>query len=292
MLIAWILIVWLSWPLGPGNLSAFGGETVKPLPPAVVVAEIQTDLLQNQPLLNADVLEAPEQALIYRRQCWSGLEAGDYDRAIEACGKALRLDPTNFEVVLTWGVALYRSGHYQDALAGFEHCLRIDASDYRGFYNRGLVHLALHRFPEAVNDFDQALKLAPDTALKADIYNDRGLAKLMTVQLEAAIADFNRAVEVNAKDTRALFNRGCACHQSGQIEAAMTDFNQVIQMDPADTYAYVRRGLLRHDLGDHWGAMQDLYQAADYARQHQKSGLHHHILTLINKLQAPRASFG
>ena len=103
---------------------------------------------------------------------------------------------------------------------------------------------------------------------------------------------FNRALALDQNDIRALFNRGCACHQMGHGTAALQDLNQVLSLDPHHIRAYLKRGLLRRSLGDERGALADLHQAADCARVQGQPYLYHHILTLMNAWQQPVVALG
>ncbi|NJL46520.1 MAG: tetratricopeptide repeat protein [Leptolyngbyaceae cyanobacterium SM2_5_2] len=237
-------------------------------------------------------LEAFTQAFEWGDRCVRELQSGQQEAAVESCNRALRLDVENPTYRLNYSVALYRSGHYQAALEGANVALRLNPQDYRGYYNRGLVQVALHNFVAAIADFDRAAALGISPALLTDVYNDRGLAKLMANRPEEAIADFDRALMLNSADVRALFNRGCACHQLGHIDGALTALNQVLALEPDHARTYLKRGLLRQALGDQMGGIADLQQAADCAQAQGQPHLYHYVLTLLNEWQSPGISVG
>jgi tetratricopeptide (TPR) repeat protein len=143
-----------------------------------------------------------------------------------------------------------------------------------------------------VTDFDQAAALASDPESLADIYDDRGLAKLMAAQPEAALQDFDQALDLNHADVRALFNHGCACHQLGRLNEALADLNQVLALEPDHARTYLKRGVMREALGDRAGGLAVLQLAADCAQAQGQPHLHHYILTLLNEWQTPRVSMG
>lgn len=234
-----------------------------------------------------DVTAYPESATALEHRCLTEIQLGLYDQAIADCGRAIELDPTQPDYRLSRGVALYRQGDYQRALQDDDWVLAANRQDYRGYYNRGLVHVALHDFSRAIAEFDQAIALAAEPEPLAEIYDDRGLAQLMAANPTAAIHDFDRALAMNGQDIRALFNRGCACHQMGRWEDALADLNQVLALDPSHARTYLNRGLWRQALGDQVGAIADLHQAADFAQSQGQPHLHHHILTVLNDWQTP-----
>ncbi|NMF86540.1 tetratricopeptide repeat protein [Nodosilinea sp. P-1105] len=225
-------------------------------------------------------------------RCLNLVQLGRYQTAIAACSQAIQLDEQRPEPWLNRGLAFYRTGHFPQALADDTAVLTRHPQDFRGYYNRGLVQVALHDFEAAIADFDQAATLTADPNPLVDIYDDRGLAKLMAAHPQAALRDFEAALDLDAQDTRAWFNHSCACHQMGRLAEAIADLDQVLMLDPSHVHTYLKRGLIRRSLGDAPGAIADLHQAANCARSQGQPQLHHYILTLLNEWQTSTAAVG
>jgi tetratricopeptide (TPR) repeat protein len=68
--------------------------------------------------------------------------------------------------------------------------------------------------------------------LDAQDHLERGLAHFRQGQYSAAVAEFDRAVQLNARYVEAYYNRGEACYQQGDLEGAVTDFQQALQLKP------------------------------------------------------------
>jgi len=62
-------------------------------------------------------------------------------------------------------------------------------------------------------------------------------------QYEAALNDFNRAIELNPNLAWALAERGETYRLMKQYEAALNDFNRAIELDPKYTWAFNQRNL-------------------------------------------------
>lgn len=229
-------------------------------------------------------------------RCLLEIQLEHYEEAIASCSQAIDSQPARHDAAadyrLNRGLAFYRSGYFAKAIADNAQVLADHPSDYRAYYNRGLVQIALHNFPAAIADFDRAAAFASDPVSLANIYDDRGLAKLLGAQPQAALSDFEQALAFDSKDTRALFNHGCACHQLGRVNDALTDLNQVLNLDPNHARTYLKRGVLREALGDRAGSLADLHQAADCAQAQGHPHLHHYILTLLNEWQTPKSLMG
>ena len=70
-------------------------------------------------------------------------------------------------------------------------------------------------------------------------------------QHEAAVADYDRAIELNPTDAAAYYNRAAANVSLGRISAARADYQQLLVLSQesgdADFVATVRRNLRRLD---------------------------------------------
>ena len=57
-------------------------------------------------------------------------------------------------------------------------------------------------------------------------------------------------VEINPKDTEALYYLGVLSNQTGQYKNAVERFNQLITIDSSDKRAYLQLGISNYNLGD------------------------------------------
>src|ERR1700679_1374095 len=80
-------------------------------------------------------------------------------------------------------------------------------------------------------------------------YCYRGLAKSNLNRYSDAVADYNKAIKLNPKDTLSYFSRGAALINLTMYIDAIKDFDFVISMDSAYTNAYSDRGTAYASLG-------------------------------------------
>ena len=86
---------------------------------------------------------------------------------------------------------------------------------------------------------------SPTATLDAAALRRRGTASAGRLDFEAAIADFDRAVELDASDAENFYERGLARWQSGQPNRAADDFDAALKLKPDHVQALLARGTLR-----------------------------------------------
>ncbi len=207
----------------------------------------------------------------YSNRCLVNLQLQNNTKAEADCLTAIKYNSDNLEAYLNLGLAYYRQGKYEQAIAQFQEIIPRDRKDYRAYYNRGLAYLALNDYQPAITDFQTALLQSPDfnTESKSLIYNDLALAYLMLGEDKQAILHFTQAIKSDTTSYNAYYNRGCAYHRQGKYQAAIIDFSQAVQLKSDFTQAYVHRGILNHQIGATDPAYKDLNLAL---KQYQNQG--------------------
>ena len=193
-------------------------------------------------------------------------ERADYKAALDACTKALRLDPNYAEAYYNRGVAKHALGQHQAALADYDAALHLNPNFAEAYNNRGSVKRALGQHQAAFADYDAALRLTPNYA---EAYNNRGVAKYALGQHQAALADYDAALRLNPNDAAAYNNRGNAKDALGQHQAALADYDAALRLDPNFAASYNNRGNANLGLHQMDEARQDFEKALALA---QKAG--------------------
>ncbi|MBW4478809.1 MAG: tetratricopeptide repeat protein [Tolypothrix brevis GSE-NOS-MK-07-07A] len=113
-------------------------------------------------------------------------------------------------------------------------------------------------YEAAIKNYNTALQLNPDDA---EVYYKRGLARYYLVDDEKAIQDYNQAIKINPKYAKAYNKLGLARYELGDYEQAIEDYSQAIRINPYDAIAYRNRADARFHIGDNQGAIEDYNQA-------------------------------
>lgn len=97
----------------------------------------------------------------------------------------------------------------------------------------------------------------------AQEYSNKGSEKAKLQDYQGAIADYNKAIEINPKFAEAYSRRGNAKLKLQDHRGAMADYNKAAEVDPKYAKAYYNRGLLRISLDQKESGCMDLSKAGE-----------------------------
>lgn len=94
------------------------------------------------------------------------------------------------------------------------------------------------------------------------VYLNRGAAYFIINELDWAIKDFTRVLELDAVNERAFYYRGIACLRKNAFKEAIEDLTLAIALNRERGTAYLARGLAHAELDHIEQSLQDLKTAA------------------------------
>jgi len=112
----------------------------------------------------------------------------------------------------------------------------------------------------AIADLNKAIELNPRDA---GIYGWRGSAYSAKGQYDLAIADYNTAIELNPKYAVAYGHRGVAYAHKDRYDLAIADHNTAIELNPKYAFSYMNRGFAYIRKGQYDPAIADLNTAIE-----------------------------
>jgi tetratricopeptide (TPR) repeat protein len=132
-----------------------------------------------------------------------------------------------------------------------------DASD-GDLVNRGIEKAKNGDLNGAIADFDRAAELNPKD--DAPYYN-RAQAKKLKNDTAGALADYTRAIELGSTNPAAYNNRGNARAENNDQDGAIADYTRAIGLKPDYARAYYNRAFAKKEKGDTAGAEADFKRA-------------------------------
>lgn len=127
---------------------------------------------------------------------------------------------------------------------------------YMDYYSEIHAHMKLQSgdFNGAIADFDKAIDLDPTNA---NLFYKRGLAKRETGKLKEAAIDYDISIKLDPKYYLAYYERGYCRMETQNFKGAFDDFSKAIQNQPDFFMAYYERSVARYYLRDFKGSIED-----------------------------------
>jgi tetratricopeptide (TPR) repeat protein len=142
--------------------------------------------------------------------------------------------------------------------------------------NRGLTFFNLELYDAALTEFNKAVQLAPNFA---GAYTNRGLVNDKLRRHQDALNDHNRAIGIDVGYANAWYNRGYTLGELGRCDESIRDYSQAIQIDPGNANTWFNRGNQYYSLKCYPEALTDYDRAIAldpaHAEAHHNRGYVH-----------------
>jgi serine/threonine protein kinase/Flp pilus assembly protein TadD len=215
----------------------------------------------------------PEFPWTYFNRGLAYLRQNDYRHAQADFDRVIRLRPDFAEVYMNRALAFQGMKDYRAAIDDLTHSLALGAPYTRIYFMRARVRELAEDKAGARQDFAEGLRREP-TDEKSWIA--RGVAKLSS-DLPGALADFEKAAELNPRSLAALQNQAHVLSKLGRNEQAIRLLDHEIELYPDYVPARAGRGVLRARLRQREAAHEDAEDALarDFgaATQYQVAGI-------------------
>ena len=200
------------------------------------------------------------------------------------------------------------------AMAAYAAQIEEDPTDYTAYYGRAKDYFRYGEHDLALADFTQAIKYFPrkETSDLSQAYTLRGLIYQEKGNKEAALKDFNDALQLDPTSRFSLIGRGDLLYDMGDYEHASRDYEALIRRDarcqeaylglarisykqnnmglcfdylskaetanPSNAEFFLQRGIFYEEMGEKQKAADDFVQALQFSDSNKKA------LVLLNNL--------
>jgi TonB family protein len=100
-------------------------------------------------------------------------------------------------------------------------------------------------------------KADPVPVMDFGFYQKRADGSVAKGDIDSAVADYGKAIELRASDPTVYLSRGMALLNKKSFDLSIQDFNKVIELDPRQSSAYFNRGNSFERKGDNQKALDD-----------------------------------
>jgi len=184
----------------------------------------------------------------------------DFEKVIDICTEALKVEPDSGVFYITRGNAYAELNEHERAIEDYDKAIALNPNFAEAYNNRGLAYAELNEHERAIEDYDRAIALNPAFV---ETYNNRGNAYAELNEHERAIEDYGKAIELNPAFAEAYYNRGLAYAELNEHERAIEDYDRAIALNPAFAEAYGNRGI----------AYSEIQRYEESARDFKKAGI-------------------
>ncbi len=154
---------------------------------------------------------------------------GDFEKAIAEFKEVLKLDPKNVHAYNNIGVAYFRTGNLDQAIAYYTKAIDLGIADANMYFFRGQMYGKYQQEDaKAIKDYTKAIELQPKFSRA---YLNRALSYSMLKEHDKAIADYNKMVELRPADLKVIIdNRARQYLEKGDYTRTWADVDKAKEL--------------------------------------------------------------
>jgi tetratricopeptide (TPR) repeat protein/V8-like Glu-specific endopeptidase len=182
---------------------------------------------------------------------------GNYPGAINSLNQAIKAKPDYSVAYIARAEANLYLDNAQETYRDANLALKYQPNSDEAYALRGAASIGAD-LPSAYADFDKALALNPRNS-RAHLY--RGFAELLYEDPQKALLTINKALKNDPNLGDAYAVRATAKQLSGDPRGSEADFKRALQINPNSFLAYAYRGYIRAIVGNQESGFADLDKA-------------------------------
>ncbi len=176
-------------------------------------------------------------------------------------------------IILCLGLTRQQLGYWRNSETLFRHALAVTKNNYLAHNNLGIALAKNGRIDEAIQHFQEAIRLEPDF-----VYGHINLGKALDMkgQTDEEIGQFQEVIRLKPNFAKAHNTLGFALGEKGRINEAMDQFQEAIRLKPDFAEAHNNLGTVLGMQGRIDEAISQFQEAIrlrpDYAEAHNNLG--------------------
>jgi tetratricopeptide (TPR) repeat protein len=191
----------------------------------------------------------PKMAIAYTNRSFALIKLDRRNDALSDLDRALTLDPKATSAYDSRGLLRLEEQDYQKALADFTNAIKLEKNNPTYFTHRRETFLKLERYADAQADASRIERLMQLETLNEAIFRDRRSPKVYLDrgeflvedgQIENALENFERALQLDPKQWRGLVGRARIWIRRGEFQKAVDDATAALALEAREDAFAVR----------------------------------------------------
>ena len=164
-------------------------------------------------------------------------ELGKYQEALNCADKAVSLDEKYYKSYYFKGSLLKNIENYDEAIECFDKAIEINDKDTDSYYNKAVILFELGRYEEVEKEFNNITKLGETS------YNThyKGLTLYRERKYEEAVNEFDEAIKINNANNynnEAYYYKGLSLFELKKYDEALESFKSTNNFNKYDMYYF------------------------------------------------------
>lgn len=163
--------------------------------------------------------------------------------AVAALFELTEVAPGNFSYCGRLATLLDTIGQTGSAIETYQRFISVNAGRPTAFYNLALLYKKQKQFDEAMNAYEQAVRLGIDRP--HEVHCNLGVLFAEMNRPDQAKQSFERALEISGSYVPAIFNLAGILEESGDRDKATALYQKILEIDPKHAESLARLAYLR-----------------------------------------------
>lgn len=169
-----------------------------------------------------------------------GMQQTAYWQNDEKCfAHCIEYYPDNTTCLCNLAYGELLNSRFEESAAHYSRTLAKDPKSIESYNGRGQAYFFLRKIPEALSDFDNAIK---GGVVTPKVFLNRGKCLVMTNRPAEAIPDLDKSIELEPRSPEAFYFRAVAHEKTGAPDKALSDYSKAIEQNPKYVEALGNRG--------------------------------------------------
>jgi len=162
------------------------------------------------------------------------------DEAIKSFTRAIEISPSFLKAYESRAAAFSQKQAFDGAISDYTKVIELNPKSVTAYYGRGIAHEHKRELNLAIVDYTKATELSPSLFT----FLSRGRVLVKNRLYDQAVANYSEALakDKNTPDAVYIHQRGLAFLLRGDLELALADFNKALELRPTESEFYNSRG--------------------------------------------------